>query len=76
MTKTKKRIFYFDEIRALAILFVILIHVSKWFAAAETPQSLYWCFSSFLAALGNIGVPKIFKDFYTICFLDINHHDF
>lgn len=57
MTKTKKRIFYFDEIRALAILFVILIHVSKWFAAAETPQSLYWCFSSFLAALGNIGVP-------------------
>ena len=57
MVKLKNRIFYLDELRALAIIFVILIHVSKWFAEVETPHSLFWCFSSSLAAFGNIGVP-------------------
>ena len=30
MNKVKERIFYFDEIRALAILLVLLVHTSKW----------------------------------------------
>lgn len=60
MTKVKDRIFYFDEIRALAILFVLAIHVTKWFAYAETPDTVAWMFSSSFAALGNIGVPLFF----------------
>ena len=60
MAKLKNRIFYIDEIRALAILFVLLIHVTKWFANAETPDTLFWAFSSSFAALGNVGVPLFF----------------
>ncbi|WP_459537868.1 acyltransferase [Methanobrevibacter sp.] len=56
-TAKKERIFYFDAIRAFAILFVLLIHVSKWFVPKEVPHSLYWVFSSSLASLGNMGVP-------------------
>ncbi|MBE6501036.1 MAG: hypothetical protein E7Z79_01190 [Methanobrevibacter thaueri] len=60
MAKVKNRIFYIDEIRALAILLVLLIHVTKWFAHVETPDSLFWAFSSSFAALGNVGVPLFF----------------
>ena len=60
MAKVKNRIFYIDEIRALAILFVLLIHVTKWFVHAETPDTTFWVFSSSFAALGNVGVPLFF----------------
>lgn len=56
----KERIFYIDQIRALAIIFVIFIHVSKWFAYAETPHTLFWNFSSSFGLLGNLGVPLFF----------------
>ena len=58
MSTTKKsRIFYFDEIRALAILFVLLIHVSKWFVQELPKHSLDWTFAISLQAIGNLGVP-------------------
>ncbi|MBE6501049.1 MAG: acyltransferase [Methanobrevibacter thaueri] len=60
MVLKKERIFYLDEIRALAIIFVIFIHVSKWFAWAETPNTLYCNFSSSFAVLGDLGVPLFF----------------
>lgn len=58
--KKSKRIFYIDEIRALAILFVILIHTSNYFTKEATVHSLFWSFSSSLAAFGTIGVPLFF----------------
>lgn len=60
MVLKNERIFYLDEIRALAILFVILIHVSKWFAEVETPHTLFWNFSSIIGSFGNLGVPLFF----------------
>lgn len=60
MVLKKERIFYLDEIRALAIIFVILIHVSKWFVKAETPHTLFWNFSTSFTVLGNLGVPLFF----------------
>lgn len=60
MVQKNGRIFYIDEIRALAILLVILIHVSKWFVAVEVPHTLFWHFSSFLFSLGRMGVPLFF----------------
>lgn len=60
MVFKKERIFYLDEIRALAIIFVIFIHVSKWFVNVETPHTLFWSFSSSFALLGNLGVPLFF----------------
>lgn len=59
-TKKKNRIFYYDALRAFAIIFVILIHTSKWFAANEVVHSVFWTFSSSLASLGNVGVPIFF----------------
>lgn len=56
----KKRIFYYDALRAFAIIFVILIHTSKWFVKNEVPHSLFWSFSSSLASLGHLGVPIFF----------------
>lgn len=53
----KNRIFYFDELRALAILLVILIHVSKWFAEVEPIHSFFWCVTTAFCSLGNMGVP-------------------
>ena len=58
--KKSKRIFYFDALRALAILFVLLIHVTKWFVNVETPDTTFWVFSSSFSALGNVGVPLFF----------------
>lgn len=58
--KKKPRIFYYDALRAFAIFFVILIHTSKWFAKNEAVHSLFWNYSSSLAALGNVGVPIFF----------------
>ena len=56
MNKVKERIFYFDEIRALAILLVLLVHTSKWFAANQTPHTLFWTFPTYLGGIGNLGV--------------------
>ena len=53
----KKRIFYFDALRASAILLVVLIHLSKWFAKVETVGSSFWTFSTFLGVLCMVGVP-------------------
>ena len=59
-TNKKKRIFYYDALRAFAIIFVIIIHSSKWFAVYEPVHSLYWTFSASWASLGNVGVPIFF----------------
>lgn len=56
MNKVKDRIFYFDEIRALAILLVLLVHTSKWFAVNQTPNTLFWIFPTYLGGIGNLGV--------------------
>lgn len=56
MDKVKDRIFYFDEIRALAILLVLLVHTSKWFAVNQTPHTLFWIFPTYLGSIGNLGV--------------------
>ena len=56
MNKVKERIFYFDEIRALAILLVLLVHTSKWFAANQTPHTLFWTFPIYLGSIGDLGV--------------------
>lgn len=37
-----------------------MIHVTKWFAHAETPHTLFWNFSTAFAALGHLGVPLFF----------------
>lgn len=57
-----KRIFYFDEIRALAIFLVILFHVSQHFAKASVKYSFFWSFSSCLKALGFYWCSSIFHD--------------
>jgi len=51
-----ERIFYFDLIRALAILFVILAHTSKWYVN-DSVTGVLATFSTTQAAIGNIGVP-------------------
>lgn len=56
-TKKKNRIFYFDEIRALAILFVLLVHLSKWFVSGAPEHDVYWLFARAMQAIGNLGVP-------------------
>lgn len=60
VNKKSKRIFYFDEIRALAIFLVILFHVSQHFARASMKYTFFWSFSSSLKALGYVGVPLFF----------------
>lgn len=59
MENAKKRIFYFDELRALAILFVILCHTTTIY------RPYYYNFSamsipSILNMLGWVGVPLFF----------------
>ena len=57
--KVKKRIFYFDEIRALAILFVILCHTTTIyhpFNYSFSPLAI----PSILNMLGWVGVPLFF----------------
>lgn len=56
MNKVKDRIFYFDAIRALAILLVLLVHTSKWFGVNQTPHTLFWIFPTYLGSIGNLGV--------------------
>lgn len=55
-----KRIFYFDELRVLAIFFVILVHVSQHFARVSVKHTLFWSFSASLKAFGSVGVPLFF----------------
>lgn len=56
MSELKKRIFYFDEIRALAILLIILVHTSKWFASSQVPHTVLWALPFYLQYVGNLGV--------------------
>ena len=51
----KQRIFYFDELRMIAILAVILCHVSNFYPHVAT--SFKAAIPYFLLALGRIGVP-------------------
>lgn len=60
MNTRSNRIFYFDEIRALAIFLVILLHVSQHFARVSVKYTFFWSFTSSLKALGYIGVPLFF----------------
>ena len=63
MTQTKsKRIFYFDALRAFAILAVIIIHIFNSSRFMTTPQyaaipSLNWFISCFLGSTFRVGVP-------------------
>lgn len=85
MSNVKERIFYFDIIRALAIILVILVHTSKWFVDYHSVHSISWQFATDLGLIGNIGVQLFFmisgalllnrvynlKDFYQKRFLRI-----
>lgn len=55
--ESSKRIFYFDVLRALAILFVVLSHVCKTFAKSFPIGSLKWLVSAGFADLAVMGVP-------------------
>lgn len=53
----KKRIFYFDQIRALAIILVILIHICNKFRDAHVIGSLGWMIPSFTKSFCVIAIP-------------------
>ena len=53
----KKRIFYFDQIRALAIILVVMIHVCNVFIDANTKGSFGWMVPSFTKSFCVIAVP-------------------
>lgn len=63
MAQTKsKRIFYFDALRAFAIIAVVLIHVFNTTQTMAAPgyatvPSLKWFVSCFLGATFRVGVP-------------------
>ena len=54
--KKTERIFYFDIIRALAIILIILVHTSKWFIKYQPVGSIAWQFVVDLGLIGNVGV--------------------
>lgn len=60
MSDITKRIFYFDEIRALAILLIVLVHTSKWFINQQPDPSIYRLFVSLVSNFGNLGVQLFF----------------
>ena len=53
----KNRIFYLDQIRALAIILVILCHVLREFTKIRALGSLGWASAAFLIDFGVMGVP-------------------
>ncbi len=53
----RDRIFYLDEVRALAILLVILCHIIREFCKIRPAGSLGWTASGILIDFGVIGVP-------------------
>lgn len=53
----RDRIFYLDEIRALAIILVILCHVLREFCQIRPVGSLGWSFCAVFIDLGVMGVP-------------------
>ena len=53
----KKRIFYFDQIRALAIILVVMIHICNTFMRAHTVGSVGWMIPSFTKGFCVIAVP-------------------
>lgn len=53
----KKRIFYFDQIRALAIVLVVMIHVCNVFMKAHNVGSVGWMIPSFTKGFCVIAVP-------------------
>lgn len=55
--ESSKRIFYFDVLRALAIIFVILSHVCKTFAGNFKGGSFEWLFSVCFTDIAVMGVP-------------------
>ena len=58
MQLKKDRIFYLDEIRALAILLVVLVHVAQFYPT--TIESLTTLTSLSYVSVGRIGVPLFF----------------
>lgn len=57
MVNGKKRIFYLDQLRALAILLVVLAHVCRKFSDACVAGSWQWMASTPLIDFGVLGVP-------------------
>ena len=55
--KKKKRIFYLDELRALAIILVILAHVTRKFCENYTVGDANWIASAPLISIAVLGVP-------------------
>lgn len=53
----KKRIFYFDQIRALAIVLVVMIHVCNAYMNAHTTGTVGWMIPSFTKGFCVIAVP-------------------
>ena len=53
----KERIFYFDQIRALAIVLVVLIHICNAFMEAHKAGTVGWMIPSFTKGLCVMAVP-------------------
>lgn len=53
----KKRIFYFDQIRALAIVLVVMIHVCNAFMDSHTIGTVGWMIPFFTKGFCVIAVP-------------------
>lgn len=60
MINITKRIFYLDEIRALAILLIILVSTSKGFISNQSYQSALWILPSLFENIGNLGFQLFF----------------
>lgn len=60
MGTPKKRIFYYDEIRALAILLIISVHTYKWFIPNQPAQSLLLVYTKYFMHIDGIGVQLFF----------------
>lgn len=58
MQTRKNRIFYLDELRALAILLVILVHAAQFFPTTVESLSTVTCLS--YVSIGRVGVPLFF----------------
>lgn len=56
-SKKKKRIFYLDQIRALAIVLVVLNHTCSMFIKSQDIGTIGWLFPTICQGINILGVP-------------------